>query len=160
MPAKLCIDEDDYSSHINDEPQPRVMPPFPSLSPQKRSSKESVPSTADITPKPVPKPPPVFMYEASPSMTPRPSYSHVRQVQAPPGPLNIVLETHHSGPMIHQVGRASPVKGKLLVSDRILAIDGIPTTNLSADAMTALMEAKLHQPRVFTVEQVNNLRFT
>jgi len=73
------------------------------------------------------------------------------QIKAPPGRLGIVIDTTVEGPVVHSVQSASPMRLKLFAGDVITSIDGVETSGLSSEAVSALLSVKADQERCFLV---------
>ena len=75
----------------------------------------------------------------------------VKTIQAPPGKLSIVIDTAKYGPIVHEVKAESPLQGMIIKGDRIIAIDDIDTTRLSATKVTNIVAEKCDMQRKFTI---------
>jgi len=69
---------------------------------------------------------------------------------APPGKLGVAIDTVDGQPVIHQIKAGSPLEGVLQRMDRIVAIDGVSTANMSAADVTYLMVKRMKQKRRIT----------
>lgn len=75
----------------------------------------------------------------------------VRECEAPPGKLGVVIDTTKNGPVVHQVKAGSPLENIIYAGDRIIAIDGIDTRGMTASNVTKIMAKKCDEPRKITV---------
>lgn len=75
----------------------------------------------------------------------------VTTVQAPAGKLGIVIDTAKYGPIVHEIKAESPLQGMIIKGDRIIAIDDIDTTRLSATKVTKIMAGKCDVQRKLTI---------
>ena len=75
----------------------------------------------------------------------------LRDIQAPPGKLGIVIDTSLEGPVVHKVNENSPLLGKIFAGDIITSINGIDTRAMKASAITGIMVRTAHEPRALTV---------
>eukprot|EP00977_Amphora_coffeiformis_P011750 scaffold2868_cov171-Amphora_coffeaeformis.AAC.3 len=75
----------------------------------------------------------------------------LRDIQAPPGKLGIVIDTSLEGPVVHKVNENSPLLGKIFTGDIITCINGIDTRAMKASAITGIMVRTAHEPRALTV---------
>jgi hypothetical protein len=66
-------------------------------------------------------------------------------VLAPPGKLGIIIDTTLEGPVVHRVSVGSVMKLKLASGDVIMAIDGVKTLGLSAEAISALTTSRAEE---------------
>jgi hypothetical protein len=73
-------------------------------------------------------------------------------VLAPPGKLGIIIDTTVEGPVVHRVSVGSVMKLKLAPGDVITSIDGVKTAGLSAEAIAALMSARVQHERSLTIQ--------
>jgi len=76
---------------------------------------------------------------------------------APPGKLGVVLDSINNGPssvsslvVVHRLKPGSPLDGVLKVMDRIVAIDDIDTSKMSATEVTKVMVSKMRKTRKIT----------
>ena len=74
----------------------------------------------------------------------------ITTLQAPAGKLGIVIDTAY-GPIVHEVKAGSPLQGMMIKGDRIIAIDDVDTTRLSATKVTKIMAAKCDMQRKLTI---------
>jgi hypothetical protein len=75
----------------------------------------------------------------------------VRECEAPPGKLGVVIDTTKNGPVVHQVKAGSPLENIIYSGDRIIAIDGIDTRGMTASNVTKIMAKRCDEPRKITV---------
>jgi len=67
---------------------------------------------------------------------------------APPGKLGVAIDSGVDGkPIVHRIKPGSPLEGFLVPMDRIVAIDDVDTTCMSAADVTHLMVKKMNQRR-------------
>jgi hypothetical protein len=74
-------------------------------------------------------------------------------VLAPPGKLGIIIDTTVEGPVVHRVSVGSVMKLKLASGDLITSIDGVKTSGLSAEAISALMSSRAEHERSLTIQK-------
>ena len=76
----------------------------------------------------------------------------LRTVVAPAGKLGVIIDTTpgHTT-LVHQVLDKSPMTGMIQPGDQIVSIDGIPTSNMSTEAIAALLKSTADHPRRFVV---------
>lgn len=67
-------------------------------------------------------------------------------VFAPPGPLGIVVDTSHDGPVIHSMKPASSLAGLVSAGDIIVGLDDMDTRSMTAATLTRLMAKRSLQP--------------
>mmetsp|Transcript_11310 Transcript_11310/g.21166 ORF Transcript_11310/g.21166 Transcript_11310/m.21166 type:complete len:898 (+) Transcript_11310:251-2944(+) len=79
------------------------------------------------------------------------SSSFIRECQAPPGKLGIIIDTTKDGPVVYQVKSGSPLENIIFAGDRIIAIDDIDTRGMTASNVTKIMARKCDEPRKITV---------
>ncbi len=79
------------------------------------------------------------------------SVSSRRECIAPPGRLGIVIDSTRYGPIIHDVKARSPMENILFAGDRILSVDDIDTTRMTASEVTKIMTQKAGSRRKITV---------
>jgi hypothetical protein len=75
----------------------------------------------------------------------------VRECVAPPGKLGVVIDTTKDGPIVHLVKEGSPLENQIFPGDRIIAIDAVDTTSMSASNVTKIMASKMNSTRKITV---------
>lgn len=80
----------------------------------------------------------------------------VRTCQAPAGKLGIIIDTTKYGPVVHEVKAGSPLDGVIFKGDRIIGIDDIDTTKLSATKVTKIMAEKCNEERKLVVASKTN----
>ena len=66
---------------------------------------------------------------------------------APPGKLGVAIDTVNGQPVVHRIKEGSPLKGILQHKDRIVAIDGVDTRNMTAADVTHLMVKGMNRVR-------------
>jgi hypothetical protein len=71
--------------------------------------------------------------------------STLKTVFAPAGKLSVVVDSSTNGPCVHSIRDSSPLLGLVSVGDKIVSIDSIDTTMMSAGAVTKLMARKANQ---------------
>jgi C-terminal processing protease CtpA/Prc len=79
------------------------------------------------------------------------SSSFIRECQAPPGKLGIIIDTTKDGPVVYQVKSGSPLENIIFAGDRIIAIDDIDTRGMTASNVTKIVARKCDEPRKITV---------
>ncbi len=78
---------------------------------------------------------------------------------APPGKLGVIVDTTKLGPVVYHVKDESPLKGVVFPGDRIIGVDDIDTTEMTASNITKIMASKAEMKRRITVsskKKVNN----
>merc|ERR1719203_308265 len=66
---------------------------------------------------------------------------------APPGKLGVAIDTLNGIPVVHRVKSGSPLEGILLHKDRIVGIDEVDCTNMSAADVTKVMVTRMNKTR-------------
>jgi hypothetical protein len=74
-----------------------------------------------------------------------------REVQVPPGKLNVVIHSTNDGPAIYSVNEGSALANKVFPGDLITAVDSVDTRNLSAEQVLHLFVEKNDVERKMTV---------
>lgn len=74
-----------------------------------------------------------------------------RECIAPPGRLGIVIDTTRYGPIIHDIKARSPMESILFAGDRIISIDDVDTTRMTASEVTKIMTQKASNRRKIIV---------
>jgi hypothetical protein len=74
-----------------------------------------------------------------------------RDVQVPPGKLNVVIHSTKDGPAIYSVNEESALVDKLFPGDLITAVDSVDTRNQSAEQVMQMMIEKNDVERKITV---------
>jgi len=69
---------------------------------------------------------------------------------APPGKLGVAIDIINGHPVVHKIKTGSPLDGVLRRLDKIVAIDDIDTTSMTAAAVTQLMVKKMNKERKIT----------
>jgi C-terminal processing protease CtpA/Prc len=69
----------------------------------------------------------------------------IETVFAPAGKLGIVVDSSNGGPTVHSIRESSPLIGILNVGDKIISIDDINVSQMSAGGVTKLMGQKAQQ---------------
>lgn len=69
---------------------------------------------------------------------------------APPGKLGVAIDTLNGIPVVHRVKSGSPLEGILLHKDRIVGIDEVDCTNMSAADVTKVMVTRMNKTRKIT----------
>ena len=72
-------------------------------------------------------------------------------VQAPPGPLGIIIDTTSDGPMIHSLKPTSQLLGLVNPGDLIVGLDGVDTRHMTAATFTRLMAKRSQGERQMTL---------
>eukprot|EP00804_Cyclotella_cryptica_P011712 CCRYP_011318-RA/>CCRYP_011318-RA protein AED:0.07 eAED:0.07 QI:103/1/1/1/1/1/2/230/1260 len=72
-------------------------------------------------------------------------------VNAPPGPLGIIIDTTPDGPMIHSLKPTSQLLGLVNPGDLIVGLDGVDTRNMTAATFTRLMAKRSQGERKITL---------
>lgn len=70
-----------------------------------------------------------------------------RTCYAPPGKLGCSIDSIDGEPHVHRIKKGSPLDGILQSSDRIVAIDDVDTSGMSAADVTQLMVKKMNHMR-------------
>ena len=74
-----------------------------------------------------------------------------RDCFAPPGKLNIIIQSTKDGPCVHSVYENSALAGQLFPGDLIIAVDNVDTRSMLADQVMKIMQAKNSSQRKITV---------
>jgi PDZ domain-containing secreted protein len=74
-----------------------------------------------------------------------------RDVQVPPGKLNVIINSANDGPAIYSVNEGSALVNKLFPGDLITALDGVAMRNLSAEKVLHMMVEKNDVEQKITV---------
>jgi len=90
--------------------------------------------------------PPPFLAQTPTRQREAPS----QHVFAPPGKVGVAIDHVDGHPVVHQVKRGSPLEGLLQPNDRVLAIDDVDTTCMSAADVTQLMAKRMNYNRRIT----------
>jgi C-terminal processing protease CtpA/Prc len=70
------------------------------------------------------------------------------EVMAPAGKLGIVIDTPNGGiPMVHAIKESSILIDQVKVGDRLIMVDGIDTTSMSAIKVSRLISTRSDNPR-------------
>lgn len=70
------------------------------------------------------------------------------EVTAPAGKLGIVIDTPNGGvPMVHAIKESSVLIDQVKVGDRLIMVDGIDTTSMSAIKVSRLISTRADNPR-------------
>ena len=69
---------------------------------------------------------------------------------APPGKLGVAVDTLDDVPVVHRIKPGSPLQGILYPKDKIICIDEISTSSMTAGEVTKLMVARMTRPRRIT----------
>jgi len=69
---------------------------------------------------------------------------------APPGKLGVAIDNFHGTPVVHKIKPGSPLDGVLFCQDKIVRIDNIDTSSMSASEVTKLMVTKMTRKRKIT----------
>lgn len=69
---------------------------------------------------------------------------------APPGKLGVAVDTLDSVPVVHRIKPGSPLQGILYPMDKIICIDEVNTSSMTAGEVTKLMVARMTRPRRIT----------
>lgn len=88
-----------------------------------------------------------------PCVTPTPQRQREvlpQHVFAPPGRVGVAIDVVDGHPVVHRVKRGSPLDGLLRPNDRVLAIDHVDTTCMSAADVTQLMAKRMNFNRRIT----------
>jgi len=78
----------------------------------------------------------------------------LRTITAPPGKLGIVVDSaaDGEGPIIFKVKETSPLQGVLYEGDRLLKIDNVDVSQMSAAEISQIMSHRGNQKRILTVQ--------
>jgi len=81
------------------------------------------------------------------------------QIFAPPGKLGVVIDTpDEDAPVVHAIKESSPLIGKLLVGDKLVAIDDDDVKYLSAIEVSKIISRKSNNlQRKFTIVRINKI---
>eukprot|EP00978_Attheya_sp_CCMP212_P006510 scaffold14984_cov52-Attheya_sp.AAC.2 len=79
-----------------------------------------------------------------------------RDCIAPPGELQIVIQSTIDGPSIHSVKPGSSLEGHLHAGNLIIAVDNVDTRSYSADQVVKVLNAKQESERKITVLHFEN----
>jgi len=81
------------------------------------------------------------------------------QIFAPPGKLGVVIDTpDEDAPVVHAIKESSPLIGKLLVGDKLVAIDDDDVKYLSAIEVSKIISRKSNNlQRKFTIVRMNKI---
>jgi C-terminal processing protease CtpA/Prc len=78
----------------------------------------------------------------------------LRTVVAPAGKLGVIIDTTPGQTtMVHEVLENSPMLGMIKPGDQIVSIDSIPTSNMSTEAIAALLKSTAAHPRRFVIRR-------
>jgi hypothetical protein len=77
--------------------------------------------------------------------------SVIRECIAPPGKLGVVIDTTRDGPNVQLVKEGSPLENQIFPGDRIISVDSVDTTSMSASNVTKIMASKMDATRKITV---------
>ena len=70
------------------------------------------------------------------------------EIVAPSGKLGIVIDTPNGGiPMIHAIKESSPLIDQVKVGDKLIMVDGIDTTSMSAIKVSRLISTRSDNSR-------------
>lgn len=72
------------------------------------------------------------------------------EIYAPPGKLGVAIDVIDGHPVVYRIKPGSPLTGFLRKMDRIIDIDGIDTTHMSAADVTNLMVKNMSKRRKIT----------
>ena len=73
-----------------------------------------------------------------------------RTYEAPPGKLGVAIDSINGQPVVHRIKEGSPLEGVLRRLDRIVGIDDVDTSRMSAADVTYLMVKSMNRPRLIT----------
>ena len=81
---------------------------------------------------------------------------NIYTIDAPPGKLGVVVDTPDEGPpVIFAIKESSPLQGKLQIRDRLLAVDHVDVTALSAvNTSRIISQRSTATDRTFTLLRV------
>lgn len=78
-------------------------------------------------------------------------------VAAPPGKLGIVIDTPNAGlPVVHAIKDTSVLADQVRIGDKLVAVDGIDTTTLSAIRVSKLISSRAHTKRMMVFVRSRN----
>ncbi|KAL9184743.1 hypothetical protein ACHAXT_012713 [Thalassiosira profunda] len=83
----------------------------------------------------------------SASKLPLEDVEQTQDVYAPPGKVGVAIDVIDGHPIVHKVKKGSPLEGLLLPNDRVVSIDGVDTTSMSAADVTQLMVRRMNYER-------------
>jgi len=66
---------------------------------------------------------------------------------APPGKLGVAIDSMNGKPVVHRIKSGSPLEGILVHRDKIVGIDNIDTSSMTAAEVTRLMISKMNKTR-------------
>ncbi len=70
------------------------------------------------------------------------------EVIAPPGKLGVVIDTPMNGfPMVHAIKESSVLADRVRIGDKLIAVDGEDTTEMSAIRVSKLISSKAMNPQ-------------
>ena len=99
-------------------------------------------------------PPPSLFHDGTPSNNLSSRHNPNEEevvVYAPPGKIGVAIDVIHGHPCVHMVKRGSPVEGLLQPNDKVLSIDDVDTSCMSAADVTHLMVKRMNYQRKITV---------
>ncbi len=77
---------------------------------------------------------------------------------SPPGKVGVAIDVDPEGrPVVHRVKTGSPLEGLLKSGDRVLAIDDVNTTSMSAADVTSLMVRRMNYGRKITFVSLQSI---
>ena len=89
--------------------------------------------------------------QKSPTSHPKSRATVYRVITVPPGKLGVVIDTTTQGPTVYEVKSGSPLENKIQPGERIIAIDDVDTSKMSASAVTKVMTRNMEMQRKITV---------
>jgi C-terminal processing protease CtpA/Prc len=78
-------------------------------------------------------------------------------VTAPPGKLGIVIDTPSAGvPVVHAIKDSSALVDKVRIGDKLVSVDGIDTTSLSAIRVSKIISSRAENQRMMVFSRSRN----
>ena len=89
--------------------------------------------------------------DSSSVMTPITQNIVCRDCFAPPGKLNVFIQSTKDGPCVHSVSEKSALYNQIFPGDLIIAVDDVDTRSMSADHVLEIMQGKANVEKKITV---------
>lgn len=135
--AKLALKNEMENGELEDIPMEITMSSKPESKPALESVLESVEEATETT------------------------ESQLRTVVAPAGKLGVIIDTTPGQTtLVHQVLDKSPMTGLIKPGEQIVSIDGIPTSDMSTEAIAALLKSTADHPRRFVIRSDDPSEFS
>lgn len=71
--------------------------------------------------------------------------------------MGVAIDVVDGRPVVHRVKKGSPLEGLLQPNDRVLAIDDVDTTTMTAADVTSLMVKRMDYGRKITIARVEGV---